>query len=79
MYSQDFEREADYVGMYILANLELKEGYKLLRRMSVENPQINFYASTHPPHQKVVNIEAVNKEIDKKILDQSLCFLREFK
>ena len=71
MYSQDFEREADYVGMYILANSGIeREGVaNFWRRMSVENPRSISYASTHPSSsERWVNIEAVNKEIDKKIL-----------
>ena len=70
MYSQDFEREADYVGMYILANSGIeREGVaNFWRRMSVENPRSISYASTHPSSsERWVNIEAVNKEIDKKI------------
>ena len=72
MYSQDFEREADYVGMYILANSGIdREGVaNFWRRMSVENPRSISYASTHPSSsERWVNIEAVNKEIDKKILE----------
>ena len=72
MYSQDFEREADYVGMYILANSGIeREGVaNFWRRMSVENPRSISYASTHPSSsERWVNIEAVNKEIDKKIRD----------
>ena len=71
MYSQDFEREADYVGMYILANSGIdREGVaNFWRRMSVENPRSISYASTHPSSsERWVNIEAVNKEINKKIL-----------
>ena len=38
--------------------------------MSVENPRSISYASTHPSSsERWVNIEAVNKEIDKKILE----------
>ena len=37
--------------------------------MSVENPRSISYASTHPSSsERWVNIEAVNKEINKKIL-----------
>jgi|TARA_B110000438_G_scaffold153364_1_gene147357 hypothetical protein len=70
MYSQDFEREADYVGMYILANSDInREGVaNFWRRMSVENPGSISYASSHPSSsERWVNIEAVNKEIDSKI------------
>ena len=70
MYSQDFEREADYVGMYILANSDInREGVaNFWRRMSVENPGSISYASSHPSSsERWVNIEAINKEIDSKI------------
>jgi predicted Zn-dependent protease len=57
--------------MYILANSGIeREGVaNFWRRMSVENPRSISYASTHPSSsERWVNIEAVNKEIDKKIL-----------
>ena len=74
MYSQDFEREADYVGMYIMANsnIDRKGVANFWRRMSVENPGSISYASSHPSSsERWVNIEAINKEIDSKIV-QSL-------
>ena len=74
MYSQDFEREADYVGMYIMANsnIDRKGVANFWRRMSVENPGSISYASSHPSSsERWVNIEAINKEIDSKII-QSL-------
>ena len=70
MYSQDFEREADYVGMYILANSDInrKGVANFWRRMSIENPGSISYASSHPSSSEIwVNIEAINKEIDSKI------------
>jgi len=70
MYSQDFEREADYVGMYIMANsnIDRKGVANFWRRMSVENPGSISYASSHPSSsERWVNIEAINKEIDSKI------------
>ena len=70
MYSQDFEREADYVGMYILANSDInrKGVANFWRRMSIENPGSISYASSHPSSsERWVNIEAINKEIDSKI------------
>ena len=71
MYSQDFEREADYVGMYIMANsnIDRKGVANFWRRMSVENPGSISYASSHPSSsERWVNIEAINKEIDSKII-----------
>ncbi len=69
MYSQDFEREADYVGMYILVNsgIERKGVANFWRRMSVEHPGSISYASSHPSSsERWVNIEAINKEINDK-------------
>jgi len=81
MYSQDFEREADYVGMYIMANsnIDRKGVANFWRRMSVENPGSISYASSHPSSsERWVNIEAINKEIDSKII-QSLPLIPERK
>ena len=81
MYSQDFEREADYVGMYKMANsnIDRKGVANFWRRMSVENPGSISYASSHPSSsERWVNIEAINKEIDSKII-QSLPLIPERK
>lgn len=49
-YSQDFEREADYIGMYILARtgVPTAEAARFWRRMAAVNPDGIYSASTHP-------------------------------
>ena len=49
-YSANFEREADYIGMYILArtNVPTAEAAKFWRRMAAISPDGIYNASTHP-------------------------------
>lgn len=49
-YSQEFEREADYVGLYILANAgyDLEAGPRVARRIARQDPRAIRYASSHP-------------------------------
>jgi predicted Zn-dependent protease len=49
-YSQGFEREADYIGIYVLARAgyPTAEAKKLWRRMATVNPQGIYNSSTHP-------------------------------
>lgn len=49
-YSQGFEREADYTGMYILARAgyPIAEAKKFWRRMATVNPEGVYNSSTHP-------------------------------
>lgn len=49
-YSQGFEREADYIGLYVLARAgyPVSEAKKLWRRMATVNPQGIYNSSTHP-------------------------------
>lgn len=49
-YSQDFEKEADYVGVYILqrAGYNIHNAPYLWRRMATLNPDGIYNASTHP-------------------------------
>lgn len=71
-YSQDFEAEADYVGMYLIA----KSGYELegsadfWRRMAAIHPGsiATNHASSHPATpERFVAIEKSIKEIQQKI------------
>ena len=68
-HSQDFEREADYVGMYILAraNLPLATGPNVWRHMAQIDPASIGYASSHPTTaERFVRLgEAIN-EIERK-------------
>lgn len=49
-HSQDFEREADYVGLYAmaLAGLPLDDAPRFWRHMAQENPESIDFAHTHP-------------------------------
>ncbi len=71
MYSQDFEREADYVGLYILAksNIDSSNIENFWRKLAAENPGSTInYNSTHPTSsERWANIRAAQKEIQYKI------------
>ena len=71
VYSQDFEREADYVGMYLLAaaGVDTMEAADFWRRMAAEYPQSikGSYSASHPASaERWVNIDATNVEIASK-------------
>ena len=68
-FSQDFEREADYVGMYMLerAGVETSEAGNFWRRMSLEDPAAITFARTHPTTaERAVNLRAATREIQAK-------------
>lgn len=70
-YSQDFEREADYVGMYLLARagLDTAEVARFWRRMAVEHAGSidNDHRSTHPSTpERFVRLDAAHEEITAK-------------
>ena len=70
VFSQDFEREADYVGMYLLARAgrSTARAPNLWRRMAQENPGSIKYASTHPTMaERFVRLEQASREIEQKI------------
>ena len=70
-YSQEFESEADYVGLYFAARAgyETEDAANFWRRMAVEHPESikDSYGSTHPssPH-RFVALEETHKEIANK-------------
>lgn len=71
-YSQDFEAEADYVGLYLMARagMNIDEIANFWRRMGSENPgSINKNLSgTHPSSpERFVGIENTVREIKNKI------------
>lgn len=49
-YSQAFEHEADYVGLYLLAETgyDLQAGPRVARRIAQQDPRSIHYASSHP-------------------------------
>lgn len=70
-YSQDFEAEADYVGLYMMARagLDFEQAPKFWRRMAAAHPATirSNHTASHPatPHRFVALEEAV-KEIKAK-------------
>jgi hypothetical protein len=68
-FSQDFEREADYVGMYILARagLDIDHAANLWRRMATESPGSIKFATSHPTTaERFVRLEQAASEIHTK-------------
>jgi len=70
-YSQEFEAEADYVGLYIneLAEYEIKDAAYFWRRMGVKHPSSieQNHARSHPSSsERFVSIEDTIKEINQK-------------
>lgn len=68
-FSQDFEREADYVGMYILAwaHEDYAHAADLWRHMATESPGSIKFASSHPTSaERFVRLEQTTAEIDAK-------------
>lgn len=68
-FSQDFEREADYVGLYILgrAGLELGDAPSIFRHFVVAGGEVRGYGRTHPTHaERFLLMEATVREIEAK-------------
>ena len=70
-YSKDFEAEADYVGMYILARegMDLDGVPEFWRRMGARNPKSiedNYLASHPSTPERFVSLEESIKEIKQK-------------
>jgi predicted Zn-dependent protease len=68
-YSQEFEYEADYVGLYMMARggYAIDNSASFWRRMAMENPQGISTASTHPTTpDRFVSIDAAIAEIKGK-------------
>lgn len=82
-YSQEFESEADYVGLYIMARagLSTEDAAMFWRRMAVEHPgSINTnHASTHPATaERFIAIEKTIEQIDEK-QQQGMALMPEMK
>lgn len=68
-FSQDFEREADYVGMYLLARAgrPFASAADFWRRMGQESPGSIKFASSHPTTaERYVRLEYATTEIQAK-------------
>ena len=70
-FSQDFEREADYVGLYLLANagIDTDLAANFWRRMAVESAGSILYAKSHPTSaERFLNLSNSTAEIASKRL-----------
>lgn len=68
-YSQDFEREADYVGMYVttISGFAPEAALGVIEKFSRMNPDSIRYASTHPANaERAVNARLTLDEIRRK-------------
>lgn len=71
-YSQEFEAESDYVGLYIMANsgLPIADAPKFWRRMAAAHPasiKTNHSASHPSTSYRMVALEETVKEITEKV------------
>jgi beta-barrel assembly-enhancing protease len=69
-FSQDFEREADYVGIYALAlaGSATASAPNFWRRMAVADPKQIGFASSHPTSaERFVRLEQVISEVERKL------------
>jgi len=69
-FSQDFESEADYVGLYLTARAgyDIQNVADIWRRMAIENPGAITLGNTHPSTSaRFVNLEADRDEIYAKM------------
>ncbi len=65
-YSQDYEKEADYVGLYImhLAGYDISSAPYFWRKMSIKNPDSISFSSTHPSNsERFIALERTVQEI----------------
>lgn len=68
-YSQGFEKEADYIGMYILqrSGYSIDDAATLWRRMAALNPDGIYVGSTHPTTaERYILLEKTAEEIKSK-------------
>ena len=68
-FSQDLEREADYISLYMLerAGIDSSQAANFWRRMAVEHSSSIRFARTHPTTaERFVNIETTHREIRAK-------------
>jgi Zn-dependent protease with chaperone function len=69
-FSQDFEREADYVGIYALAlaDLPVTAAPNFWRRMAIADPKAIGFAHSHPTTaERFVRLEQAIGEVNQKI------------
>lgn len=71
-YSVEFESEADYVGLYIMAasGYPIDDAPNLWRRMSVDSANVSLMQTSHPSNpERFLALEATIKEIKAKQAD----------
>jgi len=76
-YSIGFEKEADYVGLYVtkLAGFEIKDAPNFWRKMSIRNPEAIYNATTHPSNpERFISLEKTVKEIEGKLAEGKKLF-----
>lgn len=69
-FSPDFEREADYVGMYVmaLAGFDIAEAPKLWRDMTSTDPEGAFLTGSHPSNpERYILLDHTKHEIVQKV------------
>lgn len=70
MFSQEFESEADYVGLYFTARagFDISASENFWRRMAAENPRGIRFAYTHPnTAHRYLGLAATRAEIEAKL------------
>lgn len=70
MFSQQFESEADYVGLYFTARagFDIGGAEQFWRRMAAENPRGIRFAYTHPnTAERYLGLAAAREEISQKL------------
>jgi hypothetical protein len=70
VFSQDFEREADYVGLYLVAaaGRSTASSPNLWRRMAQEKPGSIMFGTTHPTTaERFVRLDQLQGEIARKL------------
>jgi predicted Zn-dependent protease len=68
-FSQEFELEADYVGLYLMARsgIPMDGALEFWRRMAAEDPDMIQFASSHPTApRRFVGLESALQEIEGK-------------
>jgi predicted Zn-dependent protease len=69
-FSPDFEREADYVGLYVmaLAGFDIAEAPKLWRDMTAADPEGAFLTGSHPSNpERYILLDHTKNEIVQKV------------
>ena len=69
VFSQDFEREADYVSIYYMerAGIDATEAATFWRRMAAENADSVVYGRSHPTSpERFINLTAAAAEVREK-------------